>query len=197
MGNPKTRMSPITALFLGLFGVAAVGITSVTATVLYGMRIIDGKASTLIGFAENTVTNLPELIESLPPVLADAFHDRRAPEYTDSLDVQVRFVNDTESQTVRPVLSVTNKGNEVVSMLAVRVAALDSSKLPIRDWTELVATPIAVENDVPGPLFPGKTRHMVLHNSRSLYGQLSDENGAAIEVSEIRVWQSEQPTKQL
>jgi len=190
-------MSPLTALFLGVFGVGAVAIASVTSTVIYGLSIVDGKASTLIGLAENTVTSLPEIIESLPPVLADVFHDRRAPEYMDSVEVQVRFVSDTDSQTVRPVLTVTNKGDQVVSMLAVRVAAFGEAKVPLRDWTAMVATPLAIEDDVPGPLFPGKTRHMVLSRSHNLYGELSDDNGAAVEVSEIRVWTPNEPTKPL
>ncbi len=197
MSHQPTRMSPLTAFFLGIFGVVAVAITSVTGTVIYGLSIVDGKASTLIGLAENTVTSLPEIIESLPPVLADVFHDRRAPEYTDSLDVQVRFVSDSDAKTVRPVLTVTNKGDEVISMLAVRVAAFGDAKVPLRDWTAMVATPIAIEDDVPGPLFPGKTRHMVLRRAHGLYGELSDENGAAIEISEIRVWTPEQPAKPL
>lgn len=197
MSHQNTRMSPVTALFLGFFGVGAVAIASVTATVIYGLSIVDGKASTLIALVENTVTNLPEIVDALPPVLADVFHDRRAPEYMDSLDIEVRFVSDADSKTVRPVLSVTNKGSEVVSMLAVRVAALGKSKVPLRDWTAMVATPIALENDIPGPLFPGKTRHMVLSRSRNLYGELSDDNGAAIEVSEIRIWTPEGPSKPL
>ncbi len=197
MSHQSTRMSPLTALFLGVFGVGAVAIASVTSTVIYGLSIVDGKASTLIGLAENTVTSLPEIIESLPPVLADVFHDRRAPEYMDSVEVQVRFVSDTDSQTVRPVLTVTNKGDQVVSMLAVRVAAFGEAKVPLRDWTAMVATPLAIEDDVPGPLFPGKTRHMVLSRSHNLYGELSDDNGAAVEVSEIRVWTPDEPAKPL
>jgi hypothetical protein len=38
---------------------------------------------------------------------------------------------------------------------------------------------------------------MVLHGSRGFYGKLSDENGAAIEVSEIRVWTPDEPSKPL
>jgi hypothetical protein len=41
--NTHQRMSPFTALFLGIFGVAAVGITAGGAIVLYGMRVADSR----------------------------------------------------------------------------------------------------------------------------------------------------------
>ena len=37
----QTRMSPLTALFLGIFGVAGVGIVSAAAVLLYAMTIVN------------------------------------------------------------------------------------------------------------------------------------------------------------
>jgi len=73
-------------------------------------------------------------------------------------------------------------------MLAVRVAALNDQGLPVREWTELVATPIAIE-DWRGPLFPNKTRYVVVQAGWRGFGmdRLVSFTGVA-EVSEIRVW---------
>lgn len=187
--NTHTRMSPLTALFLGIFGVGGVGIVAGATVVLYSLRILDGKATALLGFAGNTVESLPELINALPPVIGDVLSDRRAPDYAANLDLSVRFVANEQGEGVRPVVSVTNKGKEVVSMLAVRVAALDAHKTPLREWTEVVATPIAIDLDWRGPLMPGATRHVVLSSWRNFPADKIDALSAAPEISELRVWE--------
>ena len=184
-----TRMSPLTAMFLGIFGVGGVGIFAGAAVVLYTLRIIDNKASALIGFAGTTVESLPELIASLPPAIGDVLNDRRAPDYAANLDLSVRFVANEQGEGVRPVVTVINKGKEVVSMLAVRVAALDARKVPVREWTEVVATPIAADDDWRGPLMPGATRHVVLSSWRSFPADKAESISAAPEISELRVWE--------
>ena len=187
--NVQTRMSPLTALFLGIFGVAAVVVTTAGATVLYGLSILDNKSSAIISFAGDTIEGLPELIAALPPALADVLNDRRAPEYASSLDVGVRFVSDRKTGSIRPVITVKNKGDEVVSMLALGVAAMDRDGIPIRDWTAVVATPIAIDNDWRGPLMPGATRHVVLRRWKSPSLDSSDVVSGAIEISDVRVWE--------
>ncbi|UCC29443.1 MAG: hypothetical protein JSU86_14720 [Phycisphaerales bacterium] len=190
-----TRMSPLTALFIGLFGVGAVGIASGTLVVLYGMRIIDTKANEVLGFADNTISKtidgLPALFDSLPRAVEELLSDRRAPEYAANLDVAADFVVDERSKGRRPVLTITNKGSEVVSFLAVRVAALDTRRLPIREWTEVVATPIALEDgDWRGPLFPGDTRYAVVSSSwRTVPADRAEQVIPAVEISDIRIWQ--------
>lgn len=185
----QNRMSPMTAMFIGLFGVGAVGIASGATIVLYGMRIIDSKANALVGFAEHTVAGLPELIESLPPSLADILSDRRAPEYASNVEMKLNFVPSERKGGLQPVMSITNKGNEVISMLAVRVAALDGRLVPIQEWTQVVATPIAVDDDWRGPLFPGATRHVVMSSWRTVKADQGSDLTGAVEISELRVWQ--------
>lgn len=187
MQNP-TRMSPLTALFLGLFGVGAVGIASGTAVLLYTLRIVDQKASSLIGFAGETVHSLPDLLDKLPPAIGEVLSDRRAPDYVGAIESSVRFVLNESGDAVRPVVTVTNKGTEVVSMLGVRVAALDAGGVPVRDWTEVVATPLSIDDDWRGVLLPGATRHVVLHASRSLDPAKLASYRGEIEYSEVRVW---------
>ncbi|MEK7711071.1 MAG: hypothetical protein AAB341_04165 [Planctomycetota bacterium] len=178
----------MTALFLGVFFVGAVTIGSAATVVLYGMRIVDTKASALIRFAGNTVEGLPELVQSLPPAIGDLLHDRRAPEYAGKINVEVKLVADDASGVVRPVLTVRNTGDEVVSLLAVRVAALDANGVPVNDWTEVVATPLAIDDDWRGPLMPGATRYVVLSGSRSLAGKAGTVTAVA-EIGDVRVWE--------
>ena len=183
-----SRMSPLTAMFLGVFFVGAVAIAAAGSVVLYGMRIVDSKSSALIHFAGNTVEGLPELVRSLPPAIGDLLHDRRAPEYAGKIAVETKFVVDKSAEALRPVLTIRNTGEEVVSLLAIRVAALDRNGVPQRDWTEVVATPLAIDDDWRGPLMPGSTRYVVLSGSRSLAGKVETLT-PAFEISDIRVWE--------
>ncbi|MEK6798604.1 MAG: hypothetical protein AABZ12_06550 [Planctomycetota bacterium] len=188
MNYPSGRMSPITALFMGIFGCGAIAIAGATVIVLRGMSLAESQVGEIIGFAGGLVDGLPELLSSLPPALADVVHDRRAPEYSGNVEVAVRFIPDEESGGIRPALTVKNTGSEVVSMLAIRVAALDATRGPIRDWTEVVATPLAIDDDWRGPLMPGATRHVVLHRCRSIPSAAIDRLTPATEISDIRVW---------
>lgn len=188
MMTGQSRMSPMTAFFIGLFGVGAVGIASGATIVLYGLRIIDQKATAIVGLAENTVTGLPELIASLPPALGDVLNDRRAPEYASNVDVELNFVTSERKGGLQPVMTITNKGSEVISMLAVRVAALNQQRVPVQEWTQVVATPIAIDDDWRGPLFPGSTRHVVLSSWRTVNAEQAQDLTGVAEVSELRVW---------
>jgi hypothetical protein len=185
------HMSPLTALFIGIFFVGAVSIAAASSIVLYGMRIADTRITDVLGLAGNTIEGLPDLINSLPPAIGDVLNDRRAPKYAANLDVDVNAIADERSGGIRPVVTVRNNGDEVVSMLVVRVAALSSSGVPLRDWTQVVATPIAIEDEWRGPIMPNATRHVVLSRC---YGQPvipADSVTLVHEISEIRVWDSD------
>jgi len=189
--NPITRMSPLTAFFLGLFGVGGLAIAAGTVVLLTAMTMVEGQLSTLVHFSGKTIESLPELLDSLPPVLADTFHDRRDPAYAARIDVKTEFLADEKEGSIRPVLTITNTGSEVVSLLGVRVAALKNGSVPIREWTEVVATPITPGDDEwRGPLMPGAKRHVVLR-TRALPPAIGNPESliAATEISEIRVWQ--------
>lgn len=186
------RMSPFTALFLGIFGLASVGIVSGATVTLYALHVIDTKAADLLDFTEGTLANLPEIIESLPDVISDIIHDHRSPDYASNIEVDVNFVFDEKRGTLRPTLSITNNGEEVVSMLAIRVAALNESRVPMREWTEVVATPIAIDRDWRGPLMPGATRHVVLRSGwRGIALEKAESVVSAVEISDIRIWDAD------
>lgn len=183
------RMSPLTALFLGLFGVIGVGIASGTLITFVCLQIVDDKVGTLIGLAEDTIDGLPELVDSLPPAVGELLNDHRVPQYASHIEVDVDLLADKKSNTLRPVLTVTNDGDEVVSMLAVRVAILNEDGIPLGDWTQIVATPIAVEDEWRGPLFPGNTRHIVCSRYRGSRNVPADVVVTAqTEISELRIW---------
>lgn len=193
--NVQKRMSPITAFFLGLFAVVAIGITSGTLITLYGMYVIDAKASSVLGFAKGTITGLPDLLEALPPAVSDVLDDRRAPEYAAHLEIDVNLITDERSGGIRPVLTITNTGDRVVSMLAVRVAALNADNVPIRDWTQVVATPLAIEDDWRGPLFPNSRRHVVVSGYLGGHSMSNVQRLTAVsEISELRLWEPQEET---
>lgn len=182
------RMSPFTAFFLGLFGVAAVGLIAATAITLSAVHTIDKQATSIVGFVANSIDGLPELIDSLPPALGDILDDRRAPEYAAEIAIKVNLITDDRGH-LRPVMTIENKGGEMITMLAVRVAALNADNVPVREWTEVVATPIAIDHDWRGPIMPGKVRHVV--GSRAYRGGPIDKLSklsVATEISDIRVW---------
>ena len=191
-----TRLSPLTALVVGIFAIGGIGIASGAAVVLYGMRVISTSSTELLGFADSTLRStfesLPEVLQALPPVLKDVLDDRAAPEYADKLDIRVDFVESGRSSAVRPVLTITNKGDEVVSLLGVRVAALNQRNLPIREWTEVVATPLAIDDEWRGLLLPGNTRYVVLSNWPELAAGEATSITGAVEISQIRVLRTEE-----
>ena len=187
--NEQRRMSPVTAFFLGIFGVVAVVVVSGTLLTTYAMYIVDSKTDGAIGFAKTTLEGLPDLIDSLPPALGELLNDHRAPDYASNITIDVQMIIDDRNDTLRPVLSITNDGDEVVSMLAVRVAALNNDGVPVGDWTQVVATPIAIEGDWRGPLFPHTTRHVVgSRYSRCQTVSADVDVQPEVEISELRIW---------
>jgi hypothetical protein len=184
----KQRMSPLTAFFLGLFGVGTAIVCVGGVIAIFGMRLVDKNVNNAAGLVATTIANVPELIDSLPPIVSDSFKDRRAPEYASHLDVKVTFVPDGRGKGYRPALSITNRGEEMISLLGIRVAAMDERDSPIADWTEVVATPISIDNHWRGPLMAGQTRNVVL----SGWYRLSEETAAKVtgawEITDVRIW---------
>ena len=182
----QTRMSPLTAMVIGIFGIGGVTIASATAVVLYSLSVVDKNLSVLIGIAENGVDSLPEVLKSLPD-LADTLAGQRMFDYAEELEIEVHFTPSSREGRIRPVMTVTNRGREVVSTLALRVAAVTASGIPIHEWTEVVATPIALVDEWRGPLMPGATRHVILP-SRRLREDMPNNMTAMTEISELRIW---------
>lgn len=181
----------------GFFSTVAWGISATLVTLiisaasvlLYGMNIADRKTGNLAELIEFSVDSLPKLAESLPPFLSDAINDQRRPDYAEELNVTARLAK-REHGRVRPVVVVENDGDEVVSLMSIRIVLLDDEGNPLSEANEWVATPIAADdNDWRGPLLPGETRQFP---ARIQYGFRRDRQDAvtdvAYEITEIRTW---------
>ena len=189
MLNSPQRMSPLPAFFFGMFPVATIAVASVTTVALYGLSIIKNNAEVITNIVEDTVKDLPDLIERAP-ALVDAIGGRRVPGYAENVDVQLNFVMDKRSSGLRPVLAITNNGGEVITMLAVRVAALSKENIPLAEWTEVVATPLSIDDHWRGPLYPGNTRYVRLSGRwRSIPAEMAEGITGAVEIADLRLWE--------
>ena len=163
-------------------------IVSVAAITMYAMTIFDDKIDDLASLGATLVEELPEIQKSLPPVLADCLDDRRAPEYQDSLEVEVKLVPAADGRGhVRPVLEVTNAGEGMVTYLTLHLVVTSGSEI-LAEWNEWVATPIAADDDWPGPLLAGGVRRF---SGRPIWLPMSrpgDELEVEVEVTDVRLW---------
>ena len=176
---------------LGFLSIAAISLSGVVMTVIVcasalafrGLSIVDRKADTLTDLATNLIKSLPEYREALPPALADAIDDERRPDYLDKLTIEARLVETNSHGHSRGILEVTNKGDEIVSMLSIRVVGLDRADEPVWERSTWAATPIQIEDEWRGPLMPGATRRIPVRTWRE--GRASSLSG---EVTDVRVW---------
>lgn len=184
----------------GFFSTVAWGasMTLITAIVcgtglgLYGMRIVDNKSDSLLECVQNVVGNLPEIQKNLPPVLADALNDERRPDYVGRIKVTTSLVNGPNKRgEILPAVEITNTGDEVVSMLPLRITLNDAKGGGLSQRTRMAATPLGVaDEDWPGPLMPGATRKIVQRfylDRGSNPGEASDYQ-VECEVTDVRIW---------
>lgn len=174
----------------GFFGLLATVVVCGTGLAFYGLHIVDHKAAQLLAFGGGVIDKLPAWQQALPPVLADAVRDRRAPEYREHVSVSARLVERGDRGGMRVVFDVKNEGAETVTVLGLRVVLADADGVPIREFSTYAATPLAIDGDWRGPLLPGgEARTMV----ERLY--VEGAKSAAVEVTELRVWNAgEAPT---
>ena len=178
------------------FGLSSLAITCVlccTMLIMYGLNFAGEKTDRVISLAQSAIKGLPELQESLPPALGDMLDDRRQPDYAQHLAVQAKLMPQPGSPGVlRTGIEVVNEGNEVVSLLALRITVLDDHgqlRSEIQDWA---ATPFAAEETWRGPIMPGSKRYFVC--CRSLRGIDPAVNlKAEVEINELRIWNAPGP----
>ena len=182
--QPVRRIPFLSALIFGATAIAMTLIVSVASIVFYGMTMVDRKTDTLTGTVRQLLEELPAIRAALPPALADAISDTRRPDYASHLKIEAAMP--VPAERGRPpiaTVAVENSGDEVVSLLAVRVIALDAAQNPVREWTEYLATPLALDGDWRGPLMPGSTRRAVLCRTCP-----KEAVSVECEVTELRVW---------
>ncbi len=182
--QPKQRMSPWTALFLGVAAVAVAGIVTVCTVATYGIHVADQWGGQLIGVVDTTVQNLPDTLRALPDAVGDVIRYRRAPEYGKQVAVEVSLVEDARGQGPVAVVSIDNQGPEMITLLALRVKALNDDGIPMREWTEYAATPLMVERDCRGPIMPNSKSRYPLRRWR--VGQ--DIKNVEWEIADLWLW---------
>jgi len=171
-------------LFYGLFGFLIAVVVCGTLLGGYGLHIVDSTASGLFAIGGDLITNLPQWQKTLPPMLAEALNDRRAPEYREQIEVVVRTVpapGDVGRELT--LIEVANNGTETVSVLALNVVLEDERGVPVYETRSYAATPVVInEDDWRGPLLPGSTRKFTqcCRHGKGLR--------PIVEVAELRVW---------
>ncbi len=182
---PPRRMSPLSALFFSFAAVAISLIGTVLVLGVYGISVVDQKASQVLNVAGHTIESLPDLIEAVGPATSELLGDR-APAYKEHIKIEAAFVTDEEGRYTRPALTITNNGDQVVTLMSVRVAALNSSGVPVENWTDVVATPLGVD-DWPGQLHPGDTRHFLMRRWSRGKIAAGETLTPSVETTELRI----------
>jgi len=188
------RHTFLSALAMGVSAIIIAFILSCTAVIIYGMNFAGEKTEELATLAEAAIRGLPELQKSLPPALADMLNDRRQPDYSSQLDITANTtLMPDQNGRLRTNVEVVNNGKEVVSLLSLRVVVLTSRNEIITESNEWAATPIAADDDWRGPLMPGSRRYFVTSH-RGLPVFYADELKTEVEITDIRIWNSEKGT---
>ncbi len=201
------KRSFLATLALGVSSILAILVLCVAGIFIYGMNIADRKTDNLLDFVGEIARQVPQLKESLPPILGDAISDERSVSYQSELEVGVKVVLlRPESGEIQPVVEIKNGGDQVVSFLSMRIVLLDPEGLPVAEISEWAATPIANgDNSWRGPIFPGskrlfRARSHRLRDQRWLVFDPDDPDGVRlngvrgeVEITELRVWSPDRP----
>jgi len=192
MGTPShityRKHSFLSSVAKGLSAILITLILSGTGVLVYGVHLASEKSDRVSSLAQGAVRGLPELTESLPPVLSDMLDDRRQPDYSNALAITAKLTTAPGPYDgTRTAIEVVNNGSEVVSLLSLRVIILDEHGRLISEDQEWAATPFAAEHEWRGPIMPGSRRYFV--SDRRLHNvSLVDELRPEVEITELRVW---------
>jgi hypothetical protein len=184
----------LSALAMGISTIAITLVISCTVLIIYGINFAGNQSEKIVTLAENAVQGLPNLQKSLPPVLGDLLNDRRQPDYHTQLDISAKTILlPDKNGMVRTTVEVINNGNEVVSLLSLRVVVLTANHEILTESNEWAATPIAADHDWRGPLMPGSRRYFTSSHSRLPVFSLSDLK-TEVEITDIRIWNNQRET---
>ncbi len=177
------RMSFLASLVWGICSVIMVTVICSSGIIFYGLHIVDIKSDGLQDLIGHSLEGLPAVVKSVP-ILADALSDERRLDYVDDLDIEMSFTeHPCRQDRMQAVVTVANRGQELVSMLSVRVVVTDDRGNIVAEDVEFVATPFPLDQDLPGPLMPGSTRRVTTGSFKKI-----ENPTAEYEISEIRVW---------
>ena len=166
------KMSFLASLVWGTCSVVIVTVICTSGVVFYGLHIV-----------EKTIDDLPSIVKKVP-MLRDALSSERRIDYIDDLDVEIGFTDHPYYEDrMRAVVTITNGGQELVSWLSIRVVVTDGKGNVLDEDVEMIATPVALDDDFPGPLVPGRTRRFTICTFKR-----SDHPSAEYEITDLRVW---------
>lgn len=178
----------LSALALGASAIAIALIVSCTVVIIYGMHFAGEKSEQLVALVEDAVRGLPNLQKSLPPVFADMLDDHRQPDYSSQLEITAKTAPMPEQGgRVRTSVTVVNNGQEVVSLLSLRIVVLNGAGEIVDESNEWAATPFAADGDWRGPILPGAHRYFsCFHNGPRAFSM--DDLKTEVEITDIRLW---------
>jgi hypothetical protein len=179
----------LSSLAMGFSAVLITLIISSTAVVIFGIHFAGDKSELLISLAEDAVRGLPELQKNLPPILADVLDDRREPEYCKQLEITTNTtIHQDRHGMLRTAIQVVNNGQEVVSLLSLRIVVLNENNEILAESNEWAATPFAAEDDWRGPLMPGSSRRFIAYHGGTSPLFSINNLKTEVEITDIRIW---------
>ena len=182
------KHSFLSSTALGLSAVIITLTISCTVVALYGIHLASEKSERVITLAENAVRGLPEFQKALPPVLSDMLDDSRRPDYCSELEITAKITSRPGSNgRAYTAIEVVNNGDEVISLLSLRVTVLDEHDHLLVESHEWAATPFAADGEWRGPMMPGSRRHFSCNRSLHNIGPM-DEVRTEVEITELRLW---------
>lgn len=159
---------------------------------IYGVKVVNDRLDGIVAVTPQAIEALTEWQKALPPAMTDALDDRRMPEYRENIHVSAELMRDWKTERMVPVIEVSNNGDQVVSLMSIRLQVEDDESLPLEELTVYAATPLAIENDWRGPLLPGSKRRFRAERLRSdSFGEMA----ISWEISELRVWAASEPSE--
>ena len=182
------RRSFASALVLGFFGTLCVLIICGACVAIYGMKMVNDKLDELIAISPEALTAVTSWQEAMPPAVTDALQDRRMPEYRDQVEIHAELVRDWRTESQIPIVEVTNNGDQVISLMSLRLLIQHEDMVPIEELTIYAATPVAMESEWRGPLMPGSKRRFKAGHFRHLRADILDDLVISTEICELRVW---------
>ncbi len=183
----KKRRGCLAAAAMGISAVLVTCVISGTVVLVYGMHVASEKADGLVCLAERTVRGLPDMARALPPALGDLVNDGRRPEYAEQIEVSARLSPAGPGERVRVMVEAANQGQEMVTMLSLRVVVMDDQGRVICESNEWAASPFAADGPWRGPLMAGGVRRF---NASEWFAYRADvaELKAEVEITDVRIW---------
>lgn len=173
----------LSAVAYGVFGTLTTLIVCAAALGAYALHVADSKVDAVFGAGRSVLTALPELREALPPVMADALNDRRAPAYRESVELRASLAETGDDRYREVVIDATNNGDETITLLAVRVVLVGEGGVPLRSLSTYAATPAMIDEEWRGPILPGSTRRCGV----TVY-HCPPNAALEAEITDLRVW---------